>query len=370
MARREAAPRTGNRGMITDALMRGRTRAVLLTTLALTAFGGRGFAAASTLETEMRSVGFTDAQIATVRSGGLVTRLRLQREDNAAFVVAVTRIATSEAKLLDEIRSVGRSGWTPAGERTLQTGRFATPLTATDLQPLRLERQDLRDLARCQVGDCDVQLDRRAMAEAQRIDWGAPDAEARAARLLKTMLLERATAYLQEGNRAMAVYDDGPSPESAATGLEYILGNSPGLCKRDRPLCDYLLQFPARPTPADLEQFLFWSKTRVVKPVVSIVHAVIRRDENAPASRYDVVLKHVYDSHYFLAYAEFLSLLPEPGTTRAFYLVRAVRALVSPPHGLLRGILLSRIKHGMRDQLAEEVALTRRRLEIAVLPAR
>ncbi len=351
--------------------MRGRRRAVLLTTLVLTAFGDDSFAQPlGALESDMRAVGFTDAQIGAVRSGGLVTRLRLQREDNAAFVVAVTRIASPATTLLDEIRSVGRSGWTPAGERTLQTGRFSLPPVPADLQPLRLERQDLRDLARCHVGDCDVQLDRRTMAEAQRIDWRAADADTRAAELMKRVLLEHATAYLQEGSPAMAVYDDGPSPESAATGFEYILKNSPGLCGRDRPLCDYLLQSPEASPPPELEQFLFWSKSRVVKPVVSIVHAVIRHDEKAPAPRYDVVLKHVYDTHYFLAYAEFLSLLPEPGTTRAFYLVRSVRALISPPHGLLRGILLSRIKHGMRDQLAEEVALTRRRLEIAALSSR
>jgi len=351
--------------------MRGRRRAVLPTMLVLTALAGDARAEPpSALDSEMRAVGFTEAQLATVRSGGLVTRLRLQREDNAAFVIAATRIASPQARLLDEIRSLGRSGWTPTAERMLQAGRFSEPPSPADLQPLRLERQDLHDLARCHVGDCDLQLDRQTMAEGRKIDWHAPDAEARAGRLLKAMLLERAAGYLREGSHGVAVYDDGPSPESPARGFDYILGNSPGLCSRDRPLCDYLLQFPSAPAPAELEHFLLWSKTRVVKPVVSIVHAVIRRDEKAVPPRYDIVLEHVYDSHYFLAYAEFLTLLPEPGTARAFYLIRAVRALVSPPRGWLRGILLSRIKHGMRDQLAEEVARTRRKLEIEALPPR
>jgi len=135
--------------------MRGRRRVVLLTTLVLTAFAGAAFADPKDpgLESEMRAVGFTAAQVAAVRSGGLVTRLRLQREDNAAFVIAVTRIASPEAMLVDEIRSVGRPGWTPAGDRTLRAGRFSEAPVPADLQSLRLERQDLRDLARCRVGD-------------------------------------------------------------------------------------------------------------------------------------------------------------------------------------------------------------------------
>ncbi len=351
--------------------MQGRLPAVFPTLLLLTLAAGEARAGnAPALRAEMRAAGFTDAQVATVESGGLVTRLRLQREDNAAFVIAVTRIASPMETLVEEVRSIGRSGWMPAADRTLQTGRFGTPPSLADLAPLRLERQDLRDLAGCRVGDCDVQLDRHTMDEGRRIDWRAGDAERRAAQLLETMLVARAEAYLREGGRGMAVYDDGVPPESAARGFEYILRNSPSLCGRDRPFCDYLLQFPAGPPPPELEQFLFWSKVRVVKPVVSIVHAVIRHDPAVSPPRYDVALKHVYDSHYFLAYGEFLTLLPETDNPGAFYLVRSVRALINPPHGLLRGILLGRIKHGMREQLAEEVALTRRRLEIAALPSR
>ena len=111
------------------------------------------------LAAEMRDAGFSDAQITTVKAGGIVTRILPQRDDNAAFVTGVVRIAAPDYALADGVRSIEvfRRG------RTLQIGRFGTPPTMEDIQPLVLERRDLDDLRNCRVGDCDVQIGRHAM---------------------------------------------------------------------------------------------------------------------------------------------------------------------------------------------------------------
>jgi len=312
------------------------------------------------LEAEMRACGFSSAQIAAVEAGGLVTRLVPQSGDNVAFVVGVTRVAGPASAFVDEIRRLGRPDSQPPTGRTLQAGRFATPPTMEDLQPLRFERQDLRDLSRCRVGDCDLQLSRQTMGLASGIDWRAPAADERAAQLLKSALVETALAYVREGPAAMAVYDDDAQPVRAADGFARILERRPQVLARNPSLYEYLLRRSSAVPPPGVEGFVFWSKERLQKPVVSIVHALLQRREGPDGPCFDVVLKHVYDSHSFLAYAEFLTLLPRPGSDDGFYLIRSVRALINPPHGLFRGPLLGRIKHAMRDQLNEDLSRRRR----------
>jgi hypothetical protein len=312
------------------------------------------------LEAEMRACGFSAAQLATVEAGGLVTRLVPQSGDNVAFVVGVARLAGPATAFVDEIRRLGQPDSQPLAGRTLQAGRFATPPTLVDVQPLRFEGQDLRDLSRCRVGDCDLQLSRRTMDLAKEIDWRAPAGEVQAAQLLKSALFETAAAYLREGPAVMAVYDDDVHPVDVASGFARILEARPSVLSSNPPLYEYLLHPSSVATPPGVEDFVFWSKVRLQKPVISIVHVLLQRREGPDGAAFDVVLKHVYDSPSFLAYAEFLTLLPLPGSHDGFYLLRSVRALVNPPHGLLRGTLLGRIKRGMRDQLSEDLSRRRR----------
>ncbi len=318
------------------------------------------------LEAEMRATGFSESQISRAESGSIVAQLRKLREDNAAFVVGVTRIACPAVRLVEQMREIGRPGWRPTSDQLLQAGRFGTPPTSGDLAPLRLDPRDIRDLRTCRVGDCDLQVDRRTMEQARAIDWGSVSSEPAAEHLLKSMLLERVIDYLRDGPAGMAVYDDGYASEHEATSLDFVLRNSPGPRLRNPAFFEYLLHFPSGTPPPDLEQFLIWSKVHTLKPVVSIVHVFIQRVSDTGGTRYYVAMKDVYDSHFFLARVEFMTLLPRPGADGGFYLLRSVRALINPPRGWLRGLLLQRIKRGMREQLAADLADTKRRLESMV----
>jgi hypothetical protein len=306
----------------------------------------------------MRREGFTAAEIALVEKGGLVTRLLSERADNAAFVVGATRIEGPASLFVERVRELGSPASRPPAGRTLETGRFAAYPTVTDLEALHFDHQDLRALGRCEVGDCDLQVNRLTMESAGGIDWRAPGAEARANELLKSTLLEYTRSYLLAGSSALPVYDDGVHPEPVARGLARILESSPEIVERNPAFSDYVLRYPDAPRPADLEDFVFWSKERLSNPVVSLVHVFIQRLSD-PAGQHQVALKHVYDSHYFLAYAEFWTVLPQPGNARGCYLVRSVRALINPPRGPLRGLLLGRIKRAMRNQLADDMARDR-----------
>lgn len=312
----------------------------------------------------MTDAGFTEAQVARVRGGGIVTRILPQREDNAAFVTGVARVAASPEVLADGIRRIEASR---GGGRMLQIGRFGSPPRLADVEPLVIDVRDLDALRACKVGACDLKLGRHAIAAFRAIDWGSLDARKRATQAMKRLLLEQVQSYAERGAPAMAVYDDNERPESVAVAFHQIMRDSPGLVRANPDFYRYIIQFPKDSPPPAVENIFYWSKQKLREPVVSVVHLCLLRMDERGATGSLVAMKHLYDSHYFLAYGEFLTLLPT-SDARGTYLIRSIRALIDPPRGWFRGLLLGRIKGAMRDELARDLARTRQRFESSPRP--
>jgi len=309
-------------------------------------------------QTYMKKVGFSAAEIATMESGKPVTRIVPEEDDNDASVVGVIRIKAPEEAFVSDIRKIESFR---AGSPTLQVGRFSPTPAVSDLQSLVIDDSELEALRRCKVGECDVQVGAAAMELARKVDWKAGDAHAQATRLVKEAMVRLVQKYLQEGSAGMAVYDDNDVPESVAAEWEKILRNSPNLMHYDPELWKYLLEFP-KPTLPGVESFVYWSKDKIRKPVVSIVHVCIQKIENDGGADHFIAMKHIYDSHYFLAAAEFLALVPDRDAETGFFLVQNMRARLDPPRKL-RGLLLGKIKSAMRDDLGERLAGWKTRLE-------
>ena len=140
-----------------------------------------------------RTIGLTDAQVAEIDSGRVVTR-KLQGADKpemAAF--GAVRVAAKKDVYLERLRDVPRFR---NGPSTIQIGRFHTPPVIADLDSLTLEDGDLDAARKCKPGDCDLKLARTALDRIQKeMDWKAADARARANQLMKQMLVEYVTAY-------------------------------------------------------------------------------------------------------------------------------------------------------------------------------
>jgi hypothetical protein len=186
---------------------------------------------------------------------------------------------------------------------------------------------------------------------ARRVDWKAPDAHAQASQLIKEAMVQLVKGYLEQGSAGMAVYNDHDLPERVSAEWEKVLRNSPDLMQYDPEFWRYLLGFPKVTLPG-VESFVYWSKDKIRKPVVSIVHACIQRVERPGGTVYFIAMKHIYDSHYYLANAEFLTLVPDGDAKTGFFLVQCLRARIDPPRKL-RGMLLGKIKAAMQDELGE-----------------
>jgi hypothetical protein len=309
------------------------------------------------VEAYLTRVGFSTSEIAQMRAGSVIARVLPQKDDNAVFVVGVARIEATEEAFVEGIRS----GETfRGGEGVIETGRFGTPPSVDDLQLLAFDRQDLEDLRKCRVGDCDIKLEAETIALAKRVDWSASDSRAQAAQVLKLALVARVKGYLERGAAGMAVYHDKEAPRSTAVEFAKLLESAPRLIQDDA-FQRYLLEFP-RATLPNVENFVYWSKEKIRKPVVSVVHVCLQRVERAGEATYFIAFKHIYDSHFFPAYAEFLTVIPYSGSAQSFYLVHSVRARVDRPRWF-GGMLMGKIKREMRSALSRDLLRTKRRLE-------
>lgn len=309
------------------------------------------------LEAYLIGVGFSSSEIAQTRAGSVITRVLPQKDDNAAFVVGIARINAAEEALVEEIRRVETF---PKGERVIETGRFGSPPTLDDLRLLAFDRQEIEDLRKCRVGDCDIKLDAETIALASRVDWRAPDSKTQASQVLKLALVARVKGYLERGAAGMAVYHDKEVPQSAAAEFAKLLQGPPRLIQDD-PFKRYLIEFPRKTLP-NVENFVYWSKVKIRKPVLSAVHVSLQRVERDGEASYFIALKHIYDSHFFPGYAEFLTVIPNSGSARGFYLVHSVRARIDRPRWF-GGMLLGKIKREMRSALSRDLMRTKRCLE-------
>jgi hypothetical protein len=307
-----------------------------------------------------RTIGLSDAQLADVEAGRVVTRPLpgADKPEMAAF--GAVRVTAKKDVYLERLRDVARFR---NGPSTLQIGRFHTPPAIADLDGLTLEDGDLDAARKCRVGDCDLKLSRSAVERIQKeMDWKAPDARARAAQLMKQMLVEYVAAYQRGGTTEMATYVDDASPLETPAEFRKVLAASPYLVQYAPALKQYLEEYP-KGQLAGVEDVFYWTKDKFgPKPTIAIYHLTVWRDA-ADASRAAVASKQIYASHYFQAGLDLTALVDAPTPPGGFYIVDLYRARIDPPTGLLSGVLLGKIRGGIEQGVAEGLRTAKQRTE-------
>src|SRR5688500_11544733 len=248
-----------------------------------------------------KHVGFTAQQIAAMDRGEVVTKVLPRGDRREVAVLGVVRLAGSPAALLERIRDIERYR---KSNTVTAVGRFGVPPVLGDLARLTLDRDDLAALRDCKPGDCRVKLPVAMMERFRRdIDWAAPDADARATRLAKQMLVDYAKAYRDGGSGAMGKYHDRAHPQDMAAEFDEVLGRPPYLIEYVPELDRHLRQFP-RGSLAGAEDFLYWAVEDFgLKPVVTLNHVTLykpRRTDGRPPVSF-IATRQIYASHYFVA---------------------------------------------------------------------
>ncbi len=307
-----------------------------------------------------RTIGLTEAQIAEVDAGRVVTRQLpgADKPEMAAF--GAVRVASSKDTFLKRLRDVAHFR---QGPPSLQIGQFHTPPVPADLDGLTLEDGDFDAARQCKPGDCDLKLARSALERIRReIDWKAPDARARATGLMKQMLVEYLAAYQRGRTAEMATDIDSSVPLDTPAEFRKVLAASPYLVQYAPELQRYLEEYP-KSAPAGAEDFFYWTKDKFgPKPTVAVYHVTVWRDAADPA-RAAVASKQVYASHYFQAGLDLTALVDAPPSLGGFYLVDLYRARIDPPTGMLSGVLLGKIRGGIEQGVAERLRTAKARTE-------
>ena len=307
-----------------------------------------------------RTIGLTDAQVADVEAGRVVTKQLpgADKPEMAAF--GAVRVAADKDTYLTRVHDLKRFRQGPS---TLQSGTFQTPPVLADLDSLTLEEGDFNAARQCKPGDCDLKLARSAMDRISReLDWKAPDARARATQLMKQMLVEYVAAYQRGGTAEMGTYVDNAKPLDTPAEFRRVLAASPYLLQYAPELKRSLEQWPQAKV-AGTEDLFYWAKDKFgPKPSIAIYHVTVWRDPADPA-RAAVASKQIYASHYFQAGLDLTALVDAPKPPGGFYLVDLYRARIDPPTGMLSGVLLGKIRGGIEGGVAESLKMAKTRTE-------
>jgi hypothetical protein len=246
------------------------------------------------------------------------------------------------------------------GGSFLVTKRISDPPAAEDFAQLQLPEEDLADLRRCRVGDCQVKLGASALQALRAgVDWDRPSANEDANAVFRRVALEYVTGYRREGNRELAVYCDKSQPTIVANEFRSMVDRVAPLATHLPDLRRFLLDYP-RATLPDSTDFLYWQETEFgLKRTIRISHLVIlqRPDQVVVAS------KMLYASHYFWTALELRLLVPDPERGPGFWFVNIGRSRSDGLGGMTGRLVRRRVRDEVQQGMRSALNATRAKLE-------
>jgi hypothetical protein len=304
-----------------------------------------------------KQVGLSSRERERLRRGGPVARLFDVDEVSEVSVVGAIWINAPIRRYVEALEDIERFESGPAFRVTRRIGEPPDP---GDFADWRLPQQDVEDLRRCRVGDCNVKLTEGAIKRLQaEVNWSAPDARAAVDALIRQFALEYVKGYLAEGNKHLAEYRDKSRPRSVAQEFSEMIDQMPELAIFMPEMREYLLAYPDVSLP-DSTSFLYWQETAFgLKPTIRISHLTIREGPNDTV----VASKMLYASHYFWSAVELRMLLPDPSRGPGFWYVIVNRSRSDGLRGLTGLFVRPRVRSRARDGALAVLRSTKRNLE-------
>ncbi len=308
-----------------------------------------------------REFRFTDAQIATARSGQPVVVSMASSVDREVAVAGAVRIAAPASRMVAMARDVERL---ERGKGFLATHEFSTPPSLADVATLRLPEGDIEDLRSCRPGRCAVKLGRSAFDDLARVDWRAPNVADQVNQFARRMAVSYVEQYQAHGSKALAVYVDTSDPIDIAGELDDMVKRSSVLTSTLPHVSRYLLTYPAG-RPASVEDFFYWSLAEFgLKPVLRLNHTVIHPTGATSGLQYAITTKQLYASHYFHAALDVRVLLDDPEQPgRAHYLIMLSLARADGLTGIFGGVVKRKVTNGGVAGVRATLAAMKRRAE-------
>jgi len=240
------------------------------------------------------------------------------------------------------------------------TKRVSAAPNIADFAQLHLSDDDVADLRKCRVGECEVKLGEQALQRFRsEIDWNSSNAGAAADALMQRLALEYVTGYLEGGNERLAVYRDKSRPTFVAREFRAMTDGMPELTTYMPGLRQYLLEYPKVTIPG-ATSFLYWQETEFgLKPTIRISHLTIRESPDDTV----VTSKMLYASHYFWTGLELRALLPDPARGQGFWFVTVNRSRSDGLSGFAGRFVRGRVRREVQKGALAGLLMTKQVLE-------
>ncbi len=303
------------------------------------------------------------SDLAKVESGKAFSKIVPTGKPDDVRMVGVVLVHVSSETFINAFRDIEHF---EIGKEVQRTGRFNSPPTEADFGGYHLPDLSKTDLFECHPGSCAYKMPAEAMESLRtKIDWTAPDANARAEALIHKLLIAHMLDYQRRGDPALAVYYDTPAPYSVAEGLHSLIGGEVGLWNRFPSLLRYAERYP-QDKPADTDDFFYWQEAAFgLKHLLRLQHVMIQKVPSASAAHYAIISKMLFATHYFRAAIEFNYIYPvrSDAGEPAVYFVAAQRSYVDGLTGT-KGAILRRIAESRSPaSLAANLDLARQQLD-------
>jgi hypothetical protein len=304
------------------------------------------------------TVRLTAAERLQLMGGASVTRLLEADESKEVAVFGATWIKADASSYLDLVKDIEDF---ERGGSFKVTRRISVPPRLEDFSDLHLPEEDVADLRTCRVGHCNVKLSEQSMDRFRmEIEWKSPNHRSEVDALMRRLLLEFVTRYLEGGNDRLAVYRDSERPTFVARELREMIDEMPELTTYMPGVRRYLLDFPKVPRQ-DWTSFLYWQETEFgLKPTIRVSHLAV--GEGADGATV-VASKMLYATHYFWTGLELRVLLPDPSRGPGFWLVIVNRGRSDGLSGFTGVFARRRVSSEAQTGVSAALRMTRQRLE-------
>ena len=303
------------------------------------------------------TVKLTAAERQRLAGGEAITRLLPADESKEVAILGAVWINAPMRRYVQavtDIESFERGG----GFKV--TKRISAPPQLGDFAALHVPDEDLRDLRRCRVGDCEVKVAASALNRFQsEINWNAPNAAAAAQAWIQRLALDYVNSYLKGGDDELAVYRDSARPTFVAQEFREMANAMPELSTHMPNTREYVLGFPHVNMP-EFKSFMYWQETEFgLKPVIRINHVAIRETADDTV----VVSKLIYASHYFWTGIELRALVPDSSRGNGFWFVTVSRSRSDGLSGFTGRVIRGRVRSEVEKGILAAMQSTRQRLE-------
>lgn len=249
------------------------------------------------------------------------------------------------------------------GRLVLQTGRFSSPPQLSDLDELELPEEDLRSIADCEPGDCDLKLSAsemtalRSAAGAGGLQWRASAQDT-----FRRIMLARAQSYLESGLAGAQPYEDKSTSVHLGDAFAAILAPPAAITLNLPGFADNLVSYPAGPYQ-HAESYLYWSVEALGhKPAAAITHVLILTGASQHPAEAVVAAVRVFTSHYINSQLA-VTTISRGAAGEPRYLLYVNRSRVDVLSGKLKSFFRHAIDGQIRSEGPEVLDALRRQLE-------